>query len=200
MPPAMPAMRQPSEGSPAARRTKVGGFTLLEIIIVAFILALVAGTVVVNITPPQRDNDVKTAAVVFKEKMNHARQMALIRNWVLGVVVDDHNYAFYRWTDGQWQALSDPPFQPTEFFDIQLELVLGDFAILDNIIDGDRSAVFRSDQDDRDREDRVEPRLLVFESSDFVPFSLALRDPFSGLEYWVDGRDGLHLEVGDEPL
>lgn len=90
--------------------------------------------------------------------------------------------------------------QGVEFLDIQLELILGDFAILDNIIDGDRSAVFRGNDEDDDREERIEPRLLIFESSDFVPFSLALSDPFSGDEFWVDGRDGLHLQVGDEPL
>lgn len=176
------------------------GFTLLEIIIVAFILALIAGTVVVNITPAQRDSDARTAAVVFKERMEHARQMALIRNWVIGVDVDEDGYAFYRWSNEQWQPLEQPGLRSQHFEVMRAELILGDFAILDNIIDGDRSAVFRSDSDERDREDRIEPRLLIFESSDFVPFSLAIRDPFSGLEYWVDGRDGLHLQLGEGPL
>ena len=186
--------------SRSLRSRRQRGFTLLEVMIVAFILALIAGTVVVNMTPVQRDNDVQTAAVVFSEKINHARQMAMIRNWVLGVVVDEQGYSFYRWSDGRWQPLVEPPMQGVEFLDIQLELILGDFAILDNIIDGDRSAVFRANDEDRDREERIEPRLLIFESSDFVPFSLAFSDPFSGHEFWVDGRDGLHLQVGDEPL
>lgn len=182
-----------------SRHRHAAGFTLLEIIIVAFILALIAGTVVVNMTPPQRDSDARTAAVVFKEKMNHARQVALIRNWVMGVDVKEHSYAFYRWNDGQWQRQQDGALDGVEFSDLELELVLGDFAILDNIIDGDRSAVFRSERDRRDDdEEAIEPRLLIFESSDFVPFSLAVHERFSGLSYWVDGRDGIHLSVEDQ--
>ena len=176
------------------------GFTLLEVMIVAFILAMVAGTVVVNMAPAQRDNDVQTAAVVFSEKLSHARQLAMIRNWVLGVVVAEQHYSFYRWSDGRWQAVTEAPLQRVDFADIQLELIPGDFAILDNIIDGDRSAVFRSSDDESDREARIEPRLLIFESSDFVPFSMVFSDALSGQAFWVDGRDGLHLEVGDQPL
>ena len=186
--------------SRSSRFCRPRGFTLLEVMIVAFILAMIAGTVVVNMAPVQRDNDVQTAAVVFSEKMTHARQIAMIRNWVLGVVVDEHGYSFYRWREGNWQPLVEPPMQAVDFMDIQLELILGDFAILDNIIDGDRSAVFRANDDDRDREERIEPRLLIFESSDFVPFSLVFRNPISGHEFWVDGRDGLHLQTGDGPL
>ena len=175
------------------------GFTLLEIIIVAFILAMIAGTVVVNITPAQRDSDARTAAVVFKEKMSHARQMALIRNWVIGVHVEDHSYAFYRWHNDAWQRMDDGALEGVEFIDLELELVMGDFAILDNIIDGDRNAVFRPERDRRDNdEDVVVPRLMIFESSDFVPFSLGVTDRFSGLTYWIDGRDGIHLSFGDQ--
>ena len=175
------------------------GFTLLEIMIVAFILAMIAGTVVVNITPAQRDSDARTAAVVFKEKMNHARQIALIRNWVMGVHVEDHSYAFSRWYNGDWQRLDDGALQGVEFIDLEFELVMGDFAILDNIIDGDRSAVFRPDRDQRDDDEEVVvPRLMIFESSDFVPFSLAVRERFSGVTYWVDGRDGIHLSFGEQ--
>lgn len=174
------------------------GFTLLEIMLVAFFLALIAGTVVVNITPTQRDSDVRTTAVVFKERMEHARQMALIRNWVIGVDISEEHYGFYRWTDRRWQPINQPGLTEQRFEWLRAELVLGDLALLGNITDGDRTAVFQSSDDDAD--ESIQPRLLIFESSDFVPFSLAFRDPFSGETYWVDGRDGLHLAVGDEPL
>lgn len=176
------------------------GFTLLEMMIVAFFLALIAGTVVVNITPTQRDSDVSTAAVVFKERMEHARQMALIRNWVIGVDIGEEHYAFYRWADRRWQPINQPGLTEQRFEWLRAELVLGDLAILDNITDGDRNAVFQSGSDRESSDEDIQPRLLIFESSDFVPFSLAFRDPFSGETYWVDGRDGLHLAVGDEPL
>lgn len=184
--------------APVMRRQ--AGFTLLEMMIVAFFLALIAGTVVVNITPTQRDSDVSTAAVVFKERMEHARQMALIRNWVIGVDIGEEHYGFYRWADRRWQPINQPGLTEQRFEWLRAELVLGDLAILDNITDGDRNAVFQSDGDRESNDEDIQPRLLIFESSDFVPFSLAFRDPFSGETYWVDGRDGLHLAVGDEPL
>lgn len=176
------------------------GFTLLEVMIVAFILALIASTVVVNMPPSQRDSDVRTAAVVFKEKINHARQIALIRNWVMGVHVEAHSYAFYRWHEGQWQRLQDGALAEVELLDLEFELLMGDFAILDNIIDGDRNAAFRPEQEERDEdgEEAVQPSLMIFESSDFVPFSLGVHGHFRGESYWVDGRDGLHLSITDE--
>lgn len=189
----------------ASSMQRQAGFTLLEIIIVAFFLALIAGTVVVNISPAPRDSDARTAAVVFKERLEHARQMALIRNWVIGVDVGEQHYAFYRWAERRWQPVNQPGLNAQHFEWLRAELTLGDLAILDNITDGDRNAVFQSDDDgrgdsNRDDTENIAPRLLVFESSDFVPFSLAIRDPFSGETYWIDGRDGLHLHVGDEPL
>ncbi|RAK00681.1 pilus assembly FimT family protein [Aliidiomarina maris] len=185
------------------QQRQMRGFTLLEIIIVAFILALIAGAVVVNVTAPQRDSDVQTATVVFKEKLEHARQMALIRNWVIGVDVQERHYAFYRWQDNQWQEMVEPPLHRVDFEQLTLELQPGNFALLDNIIDGDRSAVFRPERErngNRDEDEMVVPRLLVFESSDFVPFQLAIRDPFTGDFFGLDGRDGLHLTLVEDAL
>lgn len=182
------------------RYRKTAGFTLLEVMIVAFILAMIASTVVVNMTSAQRESDVRTASVVFKEKVNHARQIALIRNWVMGVHVEAHSYAFYRWYEGQWQRLQDGALAGVELRELEFELLMGDFAILDNIVDGDRQAAFRPVQEERndDDEEAVQPSLMIFESSDFVPFSLGVHDHFSGESYWIDGRDGLHLSLTDE--
>lgn len=187
-----------SGGHSCNRGSAQRGFTLLEILIVAFILALVAGTAVVNITPRGDRDDAQTAAVVFKEKLGHARQMALIRNWVIGVDIEEHSYAFFYWQQGRWQALPDPALQRVELIDLRLDLNLGDFALLDNIIDGDRSAVFRSEPTERDDDEApVQPRLLIFESTDFVPFVVEFRHLLSGAAYFVNGNDGLHVRVED---
>lgn len=182
------------------------GFTLLEIIIVAFILALIAGTVVVNIAPRQMADDTRTQAVVFREKIQHARQIALIRNWVIGVDVQTQSYAFYRWHNEQWQQIDEPPLGPAYFEDMTLELQMGDYRLLDNLESGERQAVFRTEQDGRNRgtgdDEEVNPRLLIFESTDFIPFTLSLMPGgFSdSLPVWLDGRDGMHLEISEEPL
>lgn len=177
------------------------GFTLLEIIIVAFILALIAGTVVVNMTSPQADDDTRTQAVVFREKVQHARQLALIRNWVIGIDVQPQSYAFYRWDDDQWILIDEPPLGPVQFEDLTLELNLGNYALLDNLVDGERHAVFRADRDER-QDETVNPRLLIFESTDFIPFSLSvLPAGFSrSLPMWLDGRDGVNLQLSEEAL
>lgn len=176
------------------------GFTLLEVILVAFILALLAGTVVVNMTVVERESDVRTATVVFKEKVEHARQIALIRNWVLGVHVEDNSYAFYRWHEGRWQRQLEGALASVERLDLEFELLMGDFAILDNMIDGNRQAAFRPVEEERaeDGEEAVQPSLMIFESTDFVPFSLGVHAPNTGESYWLDGRDGLHLQLTDE--
>lgn len=172
------------------------GFTLLEIIIVTFILAIIASTVIMNVTPSRGEDNARTAAVIFKEKVEHARQIALSRNWVIGVDIEDSGYAFYRWHNRLWQPLHEPPLQAIEMDDLEFELILGDFAILDNISSGDRNAVFRSERGS-DNEEAAQPRLLIFESTDFVPFTLLIQERFSGVRHWVEGRDGMHLQITD---
>lgn len=183
----------------APRRATQSGFTLLEVMIVAFLFAVVAGTVVLNIMP-QRDNpSAQDAAVVFQQKMHHARETALLRNWVMGVAVTERGYSFYRWNEGEWQPQNDGPLQAVELsMDMRLDLQMGDFAILDNIVDGDRDAVFRPrEDDDRDQERTARPDILIFESTDFVPFQLAFHDTRAA-SVWIDANDGLHLELVEE--
>lgn len=189
--------KQWAELAPAVQRKpdQQRGFTLLEILIVAFILALIAGTVVVTAPPSTDKDDAQTAAVVFKEKFAHARQMALVGNWVIGVDIDERGYRFFHWQQGTWQAMADPALAEVELGEVELELRLGDYGLLDNIIDGDRQAVFRSTERDEEGERPVQPRLLIFESTDFVPFSLSFRNAFSGLTFYANGSDGLHLVV-----
>lgn len=177
------------------------GFTLLEVMIVAFLFAVVAGTVVLNVMPQRDDASAQDAAVVFQQKMHHARETALLRNWVIGVRIEERGYQFYHWTEGQWQQQDEGALQAVELSsDLQLDLQLGDFAILDNVIDGDPDAVFRANEDDesdRDDEDVERPDILIFESTDFVPFQLAFHDSRSA-SVWVDGNDGLHLDIVQE--
>lgn len=178
---------------------RAAGFTLLEVMIVAFLFAMVAGTVVLNIMPQRDSSSAQDAAVVFQQKMHHARETALLRNWVIGVRIGERGYEFYHWTDGQWQQQNEGALQAVELAaEMSLDLQLGDFAILDNVIDGDPDAVFRANEDDndsdRDDEGIERPDILIFESTDFVPFQLAFHDSRSA-SVWVDGNDGLHLEI-----
>lgn len=174
------------------------GFTLLEIMIVVLMLGILAGAVVYTMAPQRGDSSAQDAAVVFKAKIDHARQTALVRNWVIGVDVKESGYTFYRWSQGEWQLLNEGPLQEVILpEDLRLELQMGDFAVLDNIIDGDRSAVFsQSERDD----DNPEPDILIFESTDFIPFQLAFHPLMQGYSYWIDGNDGLHtLLVTEAP-
>jgi general secretion pathway protein H len=183
----------------APRDSNQSGFTLLEVMIVAFLFAVIAGTVVLTVMPPRDDLSAQDAAVVFEQKMHHARETALLRNWVLGVAVGERGYTFYRWLDNEWQEQSDGALQAVELsMDMRLDFQAGDFAILDNVTDGDPEAVFRAredENDDRNEDERLErPDILIFESTDFVPFQLAFHET-GGESVWVDGNDGLHLRV-----
>lgn len=176
------------------------GFTLLEVMVVLLLLGVLAGAVVYTMAPQRGASSAQDAAVVFKAKMDHARQTALLRNWVIGVDVKESGYTFYRWSQGEWQLLTTGPLQEVILpDDLAIELQLGDFGVLDNIIDGDSSAVFS--QRDRDRDsDNPEPDILIFESTDFIPFQMAFHPLMQGYSYWIDGNDGLHtLLVTEEP-
>lgn len=171
------------------------GFTLLEILLVAMLVGVLALVVTLTLPDRQVGDSPRDAAQLFNRQMHHAREQALLQNWVVGVEFNDYEYRFYRWRRGQWEPLEQAMLQPTELSqELEMELLMGDFRLLDNLQQG-RSALFQ-DQRERDADDLPEPQLLIFESTEFYPFELVFRSVFGPAEsYRVSGTNGMQLEL-----
>lgn len=184
-------------------RKQQGGFTLIEVLMVVLIVGIMGLLVVIN-SPDRRESDsAEETARTFYLKFQHAREQALLRNWVLGVEFKDDGYRFMRWQGDRWTVIDEGPLREVTLdSELQLDFIPGDFRLLDNITEG-RTDVFREDDRDRQRGDDAPPRpdVFIFESTEFIPFRMQLISyRRSDISWQVDGRDGIQLRLGEGEL
>jgi len=175
-------------------RRSTSGFTLLEVLLVALIIGIAALAIVLTIPDRQLAASPQEAARSFQLKLNHAREQAMLRNWVVGVRFNETEYRFYRWHENDWALIDRKPLGP-ELLDegLEIEFQAGDFRLLDNM-EASQDTLFS--EQEREREDRIEPQLIIFESTEFIPFRLIFRTQHGGQESWIiDGRNGLDIAL-----
>ncbi|KKO43883.1 hypothetical protein VT06_17365, partial [Arsukibacterium sp. MJ3] len=104
-----------SDGAANRSSNRVQGFTLIEVMLTILIIGLGAMIVVLNLPSTARfDEDTSSNAERFIQQMHHAREQALLRNYVYGIEFDEaeSTYRFYRWYENKWQLQTEPPLRP----------------------------------------------------------------------------------------
>ncbi|MBS9778569.1 MAG: type II secretion system minor pseudopilin GspH [Gammaproteobacteria bacterium] len=82
------------------------GFTLLEILVVMFLLAGLSLIVLVNI-PNQSDQSIKQQLDKFSLIVNQVSDTALIKNQTYGIFVAHDNFSIMQLNSNQWQPNTD---------------------------------------------------------------------------------------------
>lgn len=196
------ATRNRGEAKKASNRAQ--GFTLIEVMLTILIIGLGAMIVVLNLPSTARfDEDVSSNAERFLQQVHHAREQALLRNYVYGIEFDEaeSTYRFYRWYENKWQLQVEPPLRPVTLSEpYYFELEMGDFRLLDNMSEG-RDAIFGRDERPEDPDKRIpRPTVLIFESTEFVPFRIYFHNR-QAMEsaVTVNGRSGIQLKLEEGP-
>lgn len=186
------------------RSNRAKGFTLIEVMLTILIIGLGAMIVVLNLPSTARfDEDVNSNAERFLQQVHHAREQALLRNYVYGIEFDEteSTYRFYRWYENKWQLQTDAPLRPVNLSEpYYFELEMGDFRLLDNMSEG-RDAIFGRDERPEDPDKRIpRPTVLIFESTEFVPFRIYFHNR-QAMEtaVTVNGRSGIQLKLEEGP-
>lgn len=189
---------------PKKNSNRAQGFTLIEVMLTILIIGLGAMIVVLNLPSTARfDEDVSSNAERFLQQMHHAREQALLRNYVYGIEFDEaeSTYRFYRWYENKWQLQAEPPLRPVTLSEpYYFELEMGDFRLLDNMSEG-RDAIFGRDERPEDPDKRIpRPTVLIFESTEFVPFRIYFHNR-QAMEtaVTVNGRSGIQLTLEEGP-
>lgn len=173
------------------------GFTLIEVLMTILIIGVAAMVVVLNL-PTQRFGDsTEDSAKRFLQQMHHAREQALLRNYVYGIEFSENSYQFFRWYEQEWQLQTEAPLAPVTVPEhVTLDLQMGDFRLLDNMEEGRDSVFGRDARRENPDEELPRPTILIFESTEFVPFLVEFNSSVINTPaYRVDGRDGIQLKL-----
>lgn len=85
------------------------GFTLVELVVVIFIVGVLAAGVVIAIPDPR--GRLSDEAETFAARTVAARDLAIVEGRPVAVRITARGYAFDRRQSGQWVPLSDKPFR-----------------------------------------------------------------------------------------
>ncbi|MEX0941848.1 MAG: type II secretion system minor pseudopilin GspH [Pseudomonadales bacterium] len=135
------------------------GFTLIEILVVVFIVTILAGVTVMNLPQFARTGNLDTEARRIKVLLEMAREEALLQATELGFKPDKDGYLFFVYDEaaGRWSGMTERPFQPRQL-DEAVTLAL---RVEDNeFVLGD--------------EGRDMPPILLLSSGETTPFELTI--------------------------
>ena len=98
-------MRRADEGS--------SGFTLLEVLVVLFVVAIMAGIAVMQLGSRDRDRQLETEARRLQHALELTRNEAVLsaEEWGLEVTADGYRFLRLEQDEGRWEAVATSPWQ-----------------------------------------------------------------------------------------
>lgn len=76
---------------------RIKGYTLLELLIVVFIIGLVSSSVIIKVYDRPTVKEIDAFAELLKLRLKVVRQQAMSQSAVLGMIVKKNNYTFYQY-------------------------------------------------------------------------------------------------------
>lgn len=149
--------------------SRQSGFTLLEVLLVAMLMGLVATAVVLSMGGVKGDRELDKQARRFMATLQQAQEYAVMDGRLVGLRVEDHGWQFMsrQATDRKWRALTDDKIlgQVELPEEMTLAIALEGFS-------------WRTDSDEkteqgRDEQERM-PQVLIFPGGELTPFVLTM--------------------------
>jgi general secretion pathway protein H len=89
------------------------GFTLVELMVVIFIIGMASAAVVMTVRSPERG--VRDEAERFAARVAALRDNAIVQSRSMAVTIRPSGYSFETRNDGAWVPLSEAPFTSTDW-------------------------------------------------------------------------------------
>jgi len=160
------------------------GFTLLEILVVMFIIGIIVGFAVLSVDGRAGDDRLQQEAERLEALLEVAAEEAILYSVEVGLDLTRDGYRFLRLADDGWQAIdrSDHPLRPRELTpEMKLELLLEDEETF--------RLPQRSKNNDKDKkEDGLRPEILFLSSGEVTPYTLELSADNAVTTYYLKGE------------
>ena len=143
------------------------GFSLIEIMVVVFIIGLVSAAVIINFTGKTRDTELEKEAQRLDALFNYAREQAELQTRDYGFRVNENSYSFvvFDVLANQWR--------PVEEDDALRERELPEGIQQMVVVEG-RKIVLDRKKRDKELED-FSPDILIFANGDLSSFEVTLQ-------------------------
>jgi len=176
---------------PRAHPGRAAGFTLIEVLVTLFVLAVVAGIVVIRLGGDDRQEVVDREATRIAALIEIARERAMLESEEWGFTLTPETYQFLRLDldENRWMPLTERPFQERELPEaVTLRITLADRGR----IDGQDTLVLTRDRSG------PRPVLLLLSSGEMTPFTLRLVAAGEA-EDRILSTDGFAVVSADDP-
>lgn len=166
------------------RTHQESGFTLLEIMLVIFLMGMTVSGVVMTLSSANGDNELKQQANRFVGMLELAEEEALVRSLEIGIVIDDQAYQFAYLNDkNRWQAFEQSAFfnkvDMPEAISLSFELagLKAEGGFLGNKTLFDDKKLFEDDDglfEDKKKAEKITPQIYIYSSGEVTDFSLTM--------------------------
>jgi general secretion pathway protein H len=175
----------------ACRSKGIGpsGFTLVELAIVAFIIALMAAVAIVAIGSERRDEELVKEAERLDALFDYVREQAELQTRDFGLLVNRTGYSFvvYDVIAGEWRpAGEDDALRERKFPD----------GILPAMVVEGRTIVLDKKREDDEKKKNVEdftPQLMIFANGDLTSFEVTLERGEDSARLYTDEQTNIKL-------
>ncbi|WP_378080768.1 GspH family T2SS minor pseudopilin variant ExeH [Aeromonas bestiarum] len=159
-------------------RHRQAGFTLLEVLLVAMLMGLVATAVTLSMGGARGDRELDKQARRFMATLQQAQEYSVMDGRLVGLRIEDHGWQFMQRQakDRKWQALTGDK--------ILGQVQLSDTMLLAIELEGFSWRTESDEKTERGRDEKERtPQVLIFPGGELSPFVLTLTQQDEDVRY-----------------
>lgn len=172
----------------------IGGFTLIEILVVLVIIGVLAAGAALSVGVVGKDSGLDKERDRITALLDYLREQATLQNREYGMRCFEGGYEFmvFDARTAEWRRVSDDTLTRARHLPPGLQMTLR--------IEGREVVLPRQKQDSTDASDALSPQIMLFSSGELNLFELTLvRDGSGDSVRFAPAEDSDRIEVTTEP-